>query len=127
MGLVPTGQIKAIVNKYLYDSSITKSATYKSLTKTFNQSSAEVEETTSSISTKVMPIKYTKAEIRNSAGSIQEGDRRFLIREKDFTDNSVTPKAGDRITVDSKDWEIVDFEPVEVDDQELMYEFHCRL
>lgn len=127
MGLVSTGQIKSIVNKYLYDSSITKSATYKSIVKIFNKSTAETEETITSISTKAMPIKYTKAEIKNSAGSIQEGDKLFLIREKDFLDNSVIPKVGDRITIDSKDWEITDFELIEVDDQELMYEFHCRL
>ncbi len=127
MGLVPTGQVKSIVNKYLYDSSITKSATYKSLAKTHSTTTLEVTETPTSVSTRVLPIKYTKSEIKNSGGSIQEGDQRWLIREKDLSDNSVTPKIGDRITVDSQDWEVLDFENVEIDNQGLMWEFHCRL
>ncbi len=127
MGLVPKGQVKSLVNKYLNDSSITKPATYKSLVKSHSTTTLEVTETPTSISTRVLPIKYTKSEIRNSGGSIQEGDQRWLIREKDLSDSSVTPKTGDRITVDSQDWEVLDFENVEVDDQGLMWEFHCRL
>lgn len=127
MGLVPKGQIKSLANKYLNDSSITKPAIYKSLAKSHSTTTLEVTETSTSISTRVLPIKYTNFEIKNLGGSIQEGDQRWLIREKDLSDNSVTPKIGDRITVDSQDWEVLDFEKVEVDDQSLMWEFHCRL
>ncbi|MFW9899736.1 MAG: hypothetical protein ACFFDY_00435 [Candidatus Thorarchaeota archaeon] len=127
MGLVPKDQIKSIVNKYLYDSSITKSAIYKSLAKSHSTTTLEVTETPTLVSTRVLPIKFTKTEIKNSGGSIQEGDQRWLIREKDLSDNSVIPKIGDRITVDSQDWEVLDIEKVEVNDQGLMWEFHCRL
>lgn len=127
MSLAPTGQVKSMINKYLYDSSITKSAAYKSLAKTHSTTTLEVTETPTSISMRVLPIKFTKTEIRNSGGSIQEGDQRWLIREKDLSDNSVTPKIGDRITVDSQDWEILDIDKTEIDGQGLMWEFHCRL
>ena len=124
MGLVPGGQIKSIVNKYLIDASITKSITYKTISNSYED--AENTETVTSYSMRGLEVGLTKEEVAKSAGSIQERDTRILIRAKYFEDNSITPKEGDKITWDSVDYEILSFEFVETGSTKQLYEFYCR-
>ena len=128
MGLVPVSLAKSLINKYLNDSSMTKAVTYKSLTKSYDPSTAEVTETVQSIAIRALVIEYTDWKKKSSNGAVKRGDQRLLIREKDFTDEGVTPKIGDRITIDSINWEIVQdgINRIVIDSTIVMYEFHCR-
>lgn len=132
MGLVSGGFVKGLVNKYLSDTSVTVALIYKGISNSYNSSTAENTETATSISMRGIRIVYTKesalktiSDRQMAAGDVQGRTITFLIREKYFSDNSITPKKGDKITYDSIDFEISDFEKVNVGSTEIMYEFNC--
>jgi len=125
MGLVSGGFVKGIVNKYLSDSSITVALVYKSITNSYSITTAENTETATSISVRGIRIIYTKEGVPVSAGDLQGRTISFLIREKYFSDNLITPKKGDKITYDGIDFEISDFEKTVVGSTEMMLEFNC--
>jgi hypothetical protein len=125
MALVNATSIKATVNKYLIDDSITISGTYRSVTKNYNTTTAEMTDTTSEFSVRVLPSKFTEEEIANSGGYINANDGLYFIRAKDFEDEGVEPKKEDELVCDGLTWQIKDWEEIKVGSTLMLYAFHC--
>lgn len=126
MGLVPTGLVKSLVNKYLADGSITSAITYKKNTTSYNKTTAVNSITSTEYAMKTLhPITYKKEETTEN-GTKYVMFKRFFIRIKYFEDNDLTPTLGDYINYNSKDWEVLEIEPIEIGDVGLMYEFNCK-
>lgn len=126
MSLVSGGSIKSIVNVILKDVSITISATYKSVSSSYSTTTRNQTEVITTASIRALRSEYTLSEIKQAGGIIQQGDVKFTVRADILSDNSITPNRKDRINDGSRDWEIIDYNPVYVGSIALMYAFQCR-
>ena len=103
MGIVPVGAIQSVVNSLLADRSVTVSVTYKQISSSYSTTTLDTTETETEVSCRALKVAYTLAEIANSAGNVQAGDLRFIIRATVLS--SITPTQGDRIVWGGTEWE----------------------
>jgi len=125
MALISASAIKAAINPILKDTGITISVTYKSIAFSYDTETRVNGETITSVSSiRALRSEYTQDEVQKSGGIICQGDLKFIIRADALS--SVTPSQKDRINDGSRDWEIIDFKPVNIGSTAIMYLFHCR-
>ncbi len=124
MGLISGNQIKGIANTFLKDTSVTIPVTYKSVSSSYSTTTRVQTETITSISTTALRMDYSLSEVARSGGVIQQGDVKFSIRADALT--SITVNRKDRVNDGSRDWEIIDYNPLYAGSTVIMYTFQCR-
>jgi len=105
---------------------IVQSATYKSITETYDASTRVVTKSTTSVTIDVILDEYSATELRfserlNDDQSLIPGDKKAMVKGSDLS--SVTPKVNDEITIDSVDWQV---KAMKIDPAGAMYTFQIR-
>jgi len=105
---------------------IVESATYKSITETYDATTRVVTKSTTSVTVDVILDEYSAVELRFAERLVDDqsvipGDKKALIKGSDLS--SITPKVNDEITINSVDWQV---KAIKQDPAGAMYTFQIR-